>query len=121
MASDDSQRAKLPTDALEDGRIIYLAKKIPFDDFDALLSCASLMVGNDSGPKHWANLRGTRVVSIHPGRDDLREWGQVFSGVILGRRVPCAGCGIRYDETECGQDFACVKKITVDEVFRECA
>ena len=77
------------------------------------------MIGNDSGPKHWASLRGTRVVSIHPGRDDLREWGQVFGGVVLGRRVPCAGCGIRYDDSECGQDFACVKKITVDEVLRE--
>lgn len=119
MAGDDSQKGRLPSDAIEDGRIIYLARKIPFDDLDALLACASLMIGNDSGPKHWASLRGTPVVSIHPGRDDLREWGQVFGGVVLARRVPCAGCGIRYDETECGQDFACVKKITVDEVFRE--
>ncbi|KON64245.1 lipopolysaccharide core biosynthesis protein [Komagataeibacter europaeus] len=119
MASDDSQKSKLPADALNDGRIIYLAKKIPFDDLDALLSCATLMVGNDSGPKHWASMRGTKVVSIHPGRDDLREWGQVFGGVVLARRVPCAGCGIRYDDTECGQDYACVRKVTVDEVMRE--
>lgn len=119
MASDEKDKNRLKADAIEDGRIIYLARKIPFDDLDALLSGAALMVGNDSGPKHWASLRGTRVVSIHPGRDDLREWGQVFGGVVLGRRVPCAGCGIRYDETECGQDFACIKKITLDEVFRE--
>jgi ADP-heptose:LPS heptosyltransferase len=119
MASDDSQKSRLPSDALNDGRIVYLAKKIPFDDLDALLSCARLMIGNDSGPKHWASLRGTKVVSIHPGRDDLREWGQVFGGVVLGRRVPCAGCGIRYDDTECGQDFVCVRKVTVEEVLRE--
>jgi ADP-heptose:LPS heptosyltransferase len=119
MAGDQRDRQRLPHDALQDGRIIYLAKKIPFDDLDALLSGAALMIGNDSGPKHWANLRGTRVVSIHPGRDDLREWGQVFGGVVLGRRVPCAGCGIRYDETECGQDFACVRKVTVEDVLRE--
>ena len=119
MAGDDGQKSRLSADAMEDGRIIYLARKMPFDDLDALLACASLMIGNDSGPKHWANLRGTPVVSIHPGRDDLREWGQVFGGVVLARRVPCAGCGIRYDETECGQDFACVKKITVEDVLRE--
>ncbi len=121
VAGDDSQKSTLPSDAIEDGRIIYLTGKIPFDDLDALLACASLMIGNDSGPKHWASLRGTPVISIHPGRDDLREWGQVFGGVVLARRVPCAGCGIRYDETECGQDFACVRKITVDEVFSEVA
>jgi len=119
MAGDESEQSDLPSDAIKDGRIIYLARKIPFDDLDALLACASLMIGNDSGPKHWASLRGTRVVSLHPGRDDLREWGQVYGGVVLGRRVPCAGCGIRYDETECGQDFACVRMITVDEVLKE--
>lgn len=119
MAGDSSHKKDLPADALEDGRIIYLEKKLNFDEFDALLSSASLMVGNDSGPKHWASLRGTKVVSIHPGRDDLREWGQVFGGVVLARRVPCAGCGIRYDDTECGKDFSCIKQITVDEVFRE--
>jgi len=119
MGSDEQQKARLPAEALEDGRIVYLDRKVPFDDLDALLSCATLMIGNDSGPKHWASLRGTRVVSLHPGRDDLREWGQVFGGVVLARRVPCAGCGIRYDETECGQDFACVKQITIEEVLRE--
>lgn len=119
MGSDEQQKARLPAEALEDGRIVYLDRKIPFDDLDALLSCATLMIGNDSGPKHWASLRGTRVVSLHPGRDDLREWGQVFGGVVLARRVPCAGCGIRYDETECGQDFACVRQITIEEVLRE--
>lgn len=119
MGSDEQQKARLPAEALEDGRIVYLDRKIPFDDLDALLSCATLMIGNDSGPKHWASLRGTRVVSLHPGRDDLREWGQVFGGVVLARRVPCAGCGIRYDDTECGQDFACVRQITLEEVLRE--
>ena len=119
MGNDDSQKSKLPDDALEDGRLIYLAKKIPFDDLDALLAGAALMIGNDSGPKHWASLRGTRVISFHPGRDDLREWGQVFGGVILARHVPCAGCGIRYDETECGRDFACINKITLNDVLKE--
>ena len=100
-------------------RVIATVGKMPFDVFDAFLSFCSIFVGNDSGPKHLAALRGSKVVSIHSSRINWNEWGQEISGVILSRKVPCAGCSLHNDPEECGKDVACVRLITVDEVFRE--
>lgn len=103
-----------------DPRVRVIDRQLPFADFDALLGHAAVFVGNDSGPKHLASLRGTPVVSVHSARADWREWGQTQTGVIVSRRLPCAGCGIHGDqENECGRDFACIVDIGVDEVFAE--
>nr|WP_243853818.1 glycosyltransferase family 9 protein [Sphingopyxis panaciterrae] len=100
-------------------RVVAVAGKIPFDHFDAFLSYCKVFVGNDSGPKHFAALRGTQVVSIHSARIGWEEWGQEISGVVLSRKVPCAGCYLHYEPTECAKDVACIKYIQVDEVLRE--
>ncbi|MBS1026463.1 glycosyltransferase family 9 protein [Gluconobacter cerinus] len=119
FSDDESEIERLPQDKIDDGSIIYMSRKISFKEFDALLTYCSLFVGNDSGPKHLASLRGAKVLSIQPGRSDWREWGQELTGNILIRRVPCAGCALHYDPEECAHDVACVTKITLDEVFRE--
>jgi ADP-heptose:LPS heptosyltransferase len=107
-------RASLPTDA----RVRIIDCELPFADFDALLEGAAVFVGNDSGPKHLAALRGTPVVSLHSARVDWREWGQTQTGVVISRRVPCAGCSIHGDqENECGRGYACITDISADEVF----
>ena len=97
--------------------ITVIGKRLPFDDFDALVSHCELFIGNDSGPKHLAALRGVPVLSIHSARIDWREWGQQQTGFIMTRRVPCAGCAIYHDEDECGKDPCCIKDIGVDEVL----
>jgi ADP-heptose:LPS heptosyltransferase len=84
--------------------------------FDAVLSSARAMVGNDSGPKHLAAARGVPVVSIHVDRLNWNEWGQDGSGAIVSKRMPCTGCGLN-DIALCGRDAVCVRSITVDEVF----
>jgi ADP-heptose:LPS heptosyltransferase len=76
-----------------------------------------VFVGNDSGPKHLAALRGVPVVSLHMARLNWSEWGQEMSGRIISRRVPCAGCGIGLDGEDCGKDFACLRHIRPEEVF----
>jgi ADP-heptose:LPS heptosyltransferase len=87
------------------------------DDFDALLSNARLVVANDSGPKHLAATRGVDTISLHIGRLSWNEWGQDGIGTILSKSVPCAGCALN-DEAFCGQDVACLRTITVDEVLQ---
>jgi ADP-heptose:LPS heptosyltransferase len=119
MAESDVLRSKLPQDALESGQIIYMNQALPFDQFDALLSFCSVFVGNDSGPKHLAALRGAQVVSIHSSRIGWNEWGQEQTGVVISRQVPCAGCSLHHDPEECGQGVACITKITVPEVLSE--
>jgi ADP-heptose:LPS heptosyltransferase len=91
---------------------------LAFEKIDALLTHCSIFIGNDTGPKHLAALRGTPVVSLHLGAVNWNEWGQDGSGVIITRRVPCYGCGIEAIE-ECGKDRACLVDITPDEVLRE--
>jgi ADP-heptose:LPS heptosyltransferase len=112
-----------PTEAAEfvpgrpaDPRVHMLSGIMPFDDFDALLSLAAAFVGNDSGPKHLAALRGTPTISLHMARLNWNEWGQA-AGLIVSRRVPCAGCGIHGAPEECGQDFACITRIRPEEVL----
>lgn len=97
-------------------RLHVLGGALPFDDFDALLSYCAAFVGNDSGPKHLASLRGVPVISLHTARTNWSEWGQEITGTIISRRVPCAGCGIVAAE-ECGKDFTCLRAIRVEEVF----
>lgn len=85
-------------------------------DFDAIVSNAKVMVGNDSGPKHLAAVRGVPTVSIHVDRLNWNEWGQDGAGHILSKRLPCTGCGLN-DIAMCGRDAVCVTAIGVDEVM----
>jgi ADP-heptose:LPS heptosyltransferase len=116
VMADDERDFPLPE--TPSNRLHIVTGKIPFDDFDALLSYATIFVGNDSGPKHLAALRGTKVVSLHMARLNWSEWGQEFDGTIISRKVPCAGCAISDAPEECGKDFACLRLIQPDEVMK---
>ena len=109
---------RLPPDLAASDRIVVVDRQLPFDEFDALLHFASVYIGNDSGPKHLAALRGVPVVSIHSARIHWREWGQEQTGVVITRKLPCAGCLIYHDIDECGRDWVCTTAITPDEVYR---
>lgn len=117
MTEDPLVRATLPPTLLAADRFIFLDKRLPFDHFDAFMSFCTVMVGNDSGPKHLASLRGSNVVTLFTARIDWAEWGQENVGTIISRRVPCAGCAIFHDIEECGKDFACIVDIKPQEVF----
>jgi ADP-heptose:LPS heptosyltransferase len=110
----DAAGAELAGAAPRDLKVV--THRLPFSQFDALLSRCAVFVGNDTGPKHLAALRGAPVVSIHMGAVPWQEWGQDGSGFIVARRAPCFGCGIE-DPAECGKGLPCLVDITVDEVF----
>jgi ADP-heptose:LPS heptosyltransferase len=117
MADDPAILAALPKRLTASKRFLLLREQVPFDDFDAFISFADVVVGNDSGPKHLAALRGTPVVTLFTARINWAEWGQENVGTIISRRVPCAGCTIFHDADECGKDFACIRDIQAREVF----
>src|SRR5215467_14467469 len=117
LTDDPSMKTVLMPDLLASKRFQLLEGRLPFDDLDALLSFCAVFVGNDSGPKHLAALRGAKVVSIHSARINWNEMGQELSGVIISRKVPCAGCGLDYDADECGKNYACIVKISPKEVL----
>ncbi|GAA4482824.1 hypothetical protein GCM10023157_23780 [Gluconacetobacter asukensis] len=95
---------------------VRLMPSIDMNAFDTLLSHTLLLVANDTGPKHLAATRGINVVSIAIPRVNWQEWGQNRGGVILSRRVPCAGCGLN-DRLACGMDAACVMSVPVATVL----
>ena len=117
MTEDSAVRARLPETLMASPRFQLLDQRLTFDDFDAFISFATVVVGNDSGPKHLAALRGTNVVTLHTARINWMEWGQEEVGTIISRRVPCAGCAIFHDAEECGKDFSCIRDIRPQEVF----
>jgi len=117
MTEDSSVRERLPESLTESPRFQLLDQRLTFDDFDAFISFATVVVGNDSGPKHLAALRGTNVVTLHTARINWIEWGQEEVGTIISRRGPCAGCAIFHDAEECGKDFSCIRDIRPQEVF----
>ena len=117
LSEDKGTRDSLDPALLSDPRFQLLDQRLDFDDFDALLSYCACFVGNDSGPKHLASLRGSNVVSLHTARINWGEWGQELTGTILHRQVPCAGCHVYNDPEECGRDIVCVTNINVDEVW----
>jgi ADP-heptose:LPS heptosyltransferase len=118
MISDDPLvRPKLALELTASDRFQFLDKRLPFDDFDALLSFCAVFVGNDSGPSHLASLRGTNVVNLFLARHNWNEWGHENRGCIISRKVPCAGCDIYFDPEECGKGFACIVNISPEEVF----
>jgi ADP-heptose:LPS heptosyltransferase len=117
MAEEPSVRESLSRELLGNPRFTLVEGRLPFDHFDAFVSFATVMAGNDSGPKHLAALRGVDVVTVFPARINWSEWGQENVGAIISRRVPCAGCVIFHDPEECGKDFACVVDIRPEEVF----
>ena len=116
LSEEAGVREGMPARLLEHERFTLLDKRLEFDDFDALLSFCTVFVGNDSGPKHLAALRGRNVVSLHLARTNWGEWGQ-SRGTIISRQVPCAACHIYHDPEECGKDYTCIKRISLDEVF----
>ena len=117
VSDDPDARSRLPETLCHADRFMLIDRRLSFDDFDALISFATVVVGNDSGPKHLAALRGTPVVTLFTARINWAEWGQEEIGKIISRRVPCQGCAIFHDAEECGKDFACIRDIGVEEVL----
>ena len=98
-------------------RLHVMPGELDFETFDALISFCSVFVGNDSGPKHLAALRGIPTVGIHCARNNWNEWGHETAGLIISRRIPCAGCQIQHDAEDCGKAIACVTNIRPEEVY----
>jgi ADP-heptose:LPS heptosyltransferase/tetratricopeptide (TPR) repeat protein len=121
LTDDPGARAALPPELADSPRFHLADGRLAFDDFDALLSFCEVFVGNDSGPKHLASLRGAKVVSIHMARNNWNEWGQENGGYIVSRKVPCTGCLVWHDPEECGKDFVCITAIKPEEVYQAVA
>jgi ADP-heptose:LPS heptosyltransferase/tetratricopeptide (TPR) repeat protein len=117
LTDDPGGAARLPEHLTQSARFQIIDRRLPFDEFDSLISFCTIFVGNDSGPKHLAALRGANVVSIHMARNNWNEWGQESGGLVVSRKAPCAGCLIWHEPEDCAKDYVCIRHIKTEEVF----
>lgn len=119
LANDPALIDRVPASVAGSDRFRFSARRLDFDVLDAIASFATLFIGDDSGVKHLASLRGTKVIGIQNARTNWSEWGQENEGCIITRQLPCAGCQIHNfpESLDCGRDFACITGIKPEEVF----
>ena len=86
----------------------------------ALIDKCSLVVANDTGPMHFAQALGKKIVTMF-GPVDERVYGPYFykegRTVVLKKDLPCRPCYKKFKLPACPYDKKCLKDISVNEVF----
>jgi heptosyltransferase II len=97
---------------------ISLAGQLSVRALAALIKRSILLISNDSGPVHVAVAVGTPVIDIfgraQPGLSPLR-WGPLGpKDIVIHKDV---GCKDRCLAHNCKKSFACIRSISVDDVY----
>lgn len=79
----------------------------------ALLACADIVVGCDTGPVHIAAATGTKTVSMYRVTDALRNGPEGSGHIRLQSSMPCAKCLRK----KCEYDTQCSTSIRVSDVY----
>lgn len=99
-------------------RHIDMAGFFTLRQFPIFLSRLSAVVGCDSGPMHMAAAVGTPTLTIFGSVDPKRSrpfGDEELHRVVQFKGLECVPCNTRF----CDIDFACLKMLTVEDVFRE--
>jgi heptosyltransferase-2 len=97
-------------------RVVNLMGRTDLRLLTGILDRCQVFVSNDSGAMHLASALGVRVVAIF-GPTDERVTAPLGDHEILLEQVFCRPCMLR----DCPIDHRCMKRITVDRVFRAAA
>ncbi len=84
----------------------------------AIIAASQLFIGHDSGPMHMAAAVGVPIVAIFSSRNLPGVWFPLSERqTIHYTNIECMGCErLRCDDRQ----KACIKRITVDEVYASC-
>ena len=103
-------------DKISGGHTISMAGQLSLKESGALLSRASFLVTNDSGPFHIA--RGVNCktfVIFGPTSPEMFDFGE--NTVLINKKLKCSPCSLHGDK-ECPKGhFDCMKQITEKEIF----
>lgn len=100
------------------GKAISFAGRLSIQESGALLSKASFLVTNDSGPFHIA--RGVSCPSFvifGPTSPKMFEFGE--RDTLIYASVPCSPCSLHGDKSCPKKHFSCMKDITAEQILRE--
>lgn len=95
-------------------RVINLAGKTTLRELIVLIKTCSIFLTNDSGPMHISAALNVPLLALFGSTSDVKT-GPYGSGKVIHKHVECSPC---YKKI-CPIDFRCMKRIEVDEVYRE--
>ena len=96
------------------GPHVNLCGKLSVRESAAVMECARIFVGHDSGPMHLAAAVGTPCAAIFSARNLRGHWFPYGRGhTVFYKQIECAGCGL-----EVCVEFKkkCISSISVAEV-----
>jgi ADP-heptose:LPS heptosyltransferase len=97
-----------------DGPRLNLCGKLSVRESGAVIACARVFVGHDSGPMHLAAAVGTSCAAIFSARNLPGIWFPYGSGhAVFYHRTACAGCGLN---TCVEFQKKCIAAVSVAEV-----
>lgn len=88
-------------------------KVLDIRDLKVCLSRASLVVTNDTGPRHISVALNRPTVVLMGPMDERYTVYPAASSATIAKDVPCRPC----NKKKCDADHACMKGITPDQVF----
>ena len=102
---------------ISDERCYTVAGKTGINQLAALFKESVLVISADSGPLHLASAAGAATIGIF-GPTSPEITGQRGRGlnVVMHKDT---GCVIPCYVEECGKEYACMRNISVDDVFRQ--
>jgi len=116
-SSEEARETHLLADSIGSDRTLVLAGATSLRELLVLLSKASLVVTNDSGPSHFASLADTPTITLF-GPESPRVFGAIGSkSQAIWSALPCSPCvNARNQRRSPCVDNVCMQTITVDEV-----
>jgi heptosyltransferase II len=99
-------------------KAIFLNGILDITQLAAVLEKTTLFISNDSGPVHVATAVGTPVIDIfgraQPGLGPLR-WGPLgLKDIVIHKDLNCRDSCLAHN---CKKSFACIRAISVDDVY----
>lgn len=101
-------------------RVVDSCGRLSLVELIQTISCAKLIVTNDSGPMHLAFATGTAVVALFGPCSPLQYKMNDRSHVIY-KNLYCSPCVHLFLKSPCHGDNQCMKMIGVNEVVAACA
>jgi heptosyltransferase-2 len=111
----ETQIARQVAGTMREAPVVLDRPVLPLGPSKALIRRASLLVTNDTGPRHFANAFGTPVVTIFGPTDP--EWTATDAAAERSLMVPvdCGPCMKRH----CPLDHRCMTRISSDMVLEK--
>jgi ADP-heptose:LPS heptosyltransferase len=106
--------------------VASLAGKLSLGELAGLLAGCSVVVANDSGPRHLAQALGTPTVGIFWAGNAINAapLGRSMHRIHLGWATHCAVCGIDITQVgwtapRCRHDVSTVEAVEADAVYED--